>query len=342
MSLSYRTRRRLGYVGIGALIFLMIAIMLWMIWIIWLDRYVVYNRDGAQLRFDLDLSQFSGQQAQEPAPGETVPIYYNEGNFAVDLENELTQLRGYYADTDAIRKNIYEVREQIERLPAGTAVMLDVKNIAGYFYYSTTLGGKTSDKVDIAAMDELIDYLRTSSLYTIARIPAFRDYHFGLNNVPFGLSLPSGIGLWMDDSGCYWLNPESDGALNYVIQIVNELKGLGFDEVVFSDFCFPDTTKIAYSGDRTAAINQAAEDIAAICTSGSFCVSFISSDPGFKLPQYRCRLYRDNVAAANASSVAQSSGVADPAINLVFLTTTNDTRYDEFGTMRPLDSAHFE
>ena len=342
MALSYRTRRRLSYFGIGALIFLLIAVMVWMVWIIWLDRYVVYTRDGAQLRFDIDVGQFSGIEAAPPEPGETISIYYNEGNSALDPDNELTKLAGYYADTEALRESVDQVRAQIETLPPGTAVMLDMKNISGYFHYSTTVGGSTSESVDIEAMDELIEYLHRSSLYTIARIPAFRDYHYGLNNVPFGLSLPSGIGLWMDDSGCYWLNPESDGALNYLIQIVNELKGLGFNEVVFSDFCFPDTQKIAYSGDRTAAINKAAEDIATICSSDSFCVSFTVTDPYFKLPEHRCRLYRTGVAAANVEYVAQSSGVADTAVNLVFVTQTNDTRYDEYGTMRPLDTAHFE
>ena len=52
------------FFGIGALIFLLIAIMVWMVWIIWLDRYVVYTRDGAQLRFDIDVGQFSGIAAE--------------------------------------------------------------------------------------------------------------------------------------------------------------------------------------------------------------------------------------------------------------------------------------
>ncbi len=342
MALSYRTRRRLSYFGIGALIFLLIAIMVWMVWIIWLDRYVVYTRDGAQLRFDIDVGQFSGIAAEPPEPGETISIHYNEGNSAMDMDNELTKLTGYYADTEALRKGVAQVRAQIETLPPGTAVMLDMKNIAGYFHYSTTVGGETSGSIDIEAMDELIEYLRRSSLYTIARIPAFRDYYYGLNNVPFGLSLPSGIGLWMDDSGCYWLNPESDGALNYLIQIVNELKSLGFDEVVFSDFCFPNTEKIAYSGDRAAAINKAAEDIATICASGSFCVSFTVNDTSFNLPEHRCRLYRSGVAAADAIYVAEGSRLEDPSVSLVFITQTNDTRFDDYGTMRPLDTANFE
>lgn len=342
MTLSYRTRRGLRNVGIGALIALLIAIVIWMVWIIWLDRFVVYTRDGAQLNFDQPPGQFSGEEALPPVPGETIAIYYNDGDNAVDLTNELTQMKGYYADTTALRESVSQVREQIETLPAGTAVMLDMKNTAGYFHYSTTVGGETSDKVDIEAMDSLLEYLRGSELYTIARIPAFRDYHFGLNNVSFGLALKKGIGLWMDDTGCYWLNPESDGTLNYLIRIVNELKGLGFDEVVFTDFCFPNTDKIDFSGDRTAAINKAAEDLATICASGSFCVSFTSNDPLFSLPQHRCRLYRTGVAAIDVRSEAASSGVPDTAINLVFLTETNDTRYDDYGTMRPLDSAHFE
>jgi hypothetical protein len=234
------------------------------------------------------------------------------------------------------------VREQIEKLPRGTPIMLDMKNIAGQFHYSTAVGSQTSSRIDIEAMDSLLEYLRTSNYYTIARIPAFRDYDFGLHNVPYGLSLPSGIGLWMDDTGCYWLNPTSDGTLNYLIQIVNELKALGFDEVVFTDFCFPDTEKILFEGNRTAAINEAAENLAIICSSGSFCVSFVSNDPQFQLPDRRCRLYRTDVAAADVRYAAESSGVTDPAINLVFLTETNDTRYDDYCVLRPLDSANFE
>ena len=126
------------------------------------------------------------------------------------------------------------------------------------------------------------------------------------------------------------------------IQIVNELKGLGFDEVVFTDFCFPATDQISFSGDRAAAINQAAADLATICTSGSFCVSFISNDPLFVLPEHRCRQYRSGVAAIDVGSEAAASGVPDPTINLVFLTETNDTRYDDYSVMRPLDNAHFE
>ena len=340
MNLSYRARRNLRFLLIGALIFLLLAIVLWMVWIIWLDRYVVYTRDGAQLDFDRPIGAFSGVLAEPPELSDTVPIYYNEGENEINLSNELTTIHGYYADTAALRKSVDTVRQQIEQLPRGTPIMLDVKNTAGQFYYSTAVGSQTTSRIDIEAMDSLLEYLRGRNYYTIARLPAFRDYDFGLHNVPYGLSLPSGIGLWMDDTGCYWLNPTSDGTLNYLIQIVNELKGLGFDEVVFTDFCFPDTQKILFDGDRTAAINNAAENLAIICSSGSFCVSFVSNDPLFRLPDRRCRLYRTGVAAADVRYAAEASGVTDTSSHLVFLTETNDTRYDDYCVLRPLDTAN--
>lgn len=341
MNIPYRIQRLIRRLAIILLVVALVLAVASLCWFLWLDRYVVYTRDGAQLNFDRPLGVFSGEAAEPPQLSETIAIYYNEGDNEINLNNELTTIHGYYADTAALRKSVDTVRQQIEQLPRGTPIMLDMKNTAGQFHYSTTVGSQTSSRIDIAAMDSLLEYLRSSNHYTIARIPAFRDYDFGLNNVPYGLSLPSGIGLWMDDTGCYWLNPESDGTLNYLIQIINELKGLGFDEVVFTDFCFPDTQKIKFDGDRTAAINKAAENLAIICSSGSFCVSFVSNDPQFKLPDRRCRLYRTGVAAADARYAAEASGVADTAINLVFLTETNDTRFDDYCVLRPLDTAYF-
>ena len=106
MKLSYRARQNLRYAFIGALIFLLIAIVVWMIWIIWLDRFVVYTRDGAQLEFDRPTVQFSGEAAAPPQLSETVSIYYNEGDNEISISNELTTIHGYYADTTALRKSV--------------------------------------------------------------------------------------------------------------------------------------------------------------------------------------------------------------------------------------------
>ena len=52
--------------------------------------------------------------------------------------------------------------QQILKLPVGTAVMLDVKNIRGEFYYNSSLG-KTSTKISTAAVEEMIATLKSDA-----------------------------------------------------------------------------------------------------------------------------------------------------------------------------------
>ena len=48
----------------------------------------------------------------------------------------------------------------------------------------------------------------------------------------------------------------------------------------------------------------------------------------------------DDAVAANAASIAQQSGLENPAVNLVFLTEVHDTRFDAYSVLRPLEAAH--
>lgn len=342
MNLSYRTRRRLRRLGQTVLITALIALVVWLCWLVWVGRYIVYTPQGARLDFSVDPQLPSGEAAEPPAPTETVPIFYDEQEEEEPLPNyDQTAISGYYIDLEDLRQDVSAVKARLQQLPDGTAVLLDVKNTKGYFYYSTSVGETTSNDVDTAAMDELIAWLAGSDLYAIARLPAFRDWEFGLNNVPCGLPKKDGNGsLWMDDTSCYWLDPTSEGTLNYLVRITAELRGLGFDEVVFEDFRFPNTEKIEFEGDKAQTIADAAATLVSACATDRFCVSFYSEDPGFALPAGRARLYLSEVAAADVHSVASQVATDDPAIHVLFLTAVNDTRFDEYSVLRPLDSAH--
>ena len=342
MAISYRTRRGLRRLATVLLILLLLAVVTWMIWVVWLDRFVVYSRDGAKLDFDRPLEIQSGQLAVPPQQQQSVNIIY--GDSAANTENtELTQLHGYYATATALREDLEGVRARIDSLPAGSAVMLDLKTINGYFYYSSEVG-PTTTTIDVQAIDELITYLNSKNLYLIARIPAFRDYYYGLNFTSNGLFMESNpIGLWMDSDGCYWLDPTKEGTLNYLTRIVAEIKRLGFDEVVFSDFCFPDTTDIQFSGNQKEAIAEAANTLATICSTETFCVSFCSDTTDFELPaEERCRLYLTNFTAAQVRTAAADTGLENPEIQVVFITEHGDTRFDEYSVMRPVSLVRYE
>jgi len=339
MNIPYRTRRVLKRLAVILLIICLIVAVASLVWFLWLQRYVVYTRDRGAV-FDMSLPDkiAPGELAQKPKPPEDISIYYNEGENSLNTSNDLQQFVGYYADSAALSEGVGTVLSQVQALPAGTPVMVDVKSPKGSFFYSSSVSSSRYSYIDPAAMDELIAYLADSDLYAIARLPALRDYAYGLNHVPDGLPTAGGY-LWADEDYCYWLNPGSQGTLTYLIQIVTELKNLGFDEVVFQDFYFPDTNEIVFKSDKAQTLAAAAKTLVTTCSTDTFTLSFVGQDPSFTLPEGHCRLYAQGVAAALVESYASQVGIEDPA-KLVFLTEIHDTRFDTYSVLRPLDAAH--
>ena len=335
MNIPYRTRRTITRVGTVCLTVLVVLILFWFCFVVYMERYVVYTQDGAVLDMSFNSNDLTGEVALPPVSNQNVPIYFNEGMNSIELGNALTQLDGYYVDQNALTTDIAGVWEDLEALPAGTPVMIDLKGGYGSFYYSSHLSDAIfSQSVSVASVDEMIQMMQQRGFYTIARVSAFRDYNYGLNHVPNGLYMTNRKGLWADSGGCYWLNPTDSAALNWVASVVLELKALGFREVVLTDFCFPNTDKILFSGDR-----DAAKKLMTMCGSDTFTLSFASSSAAFPLPEGRSRIYLENVSATDvAAKVGQYQG-EEPEIYLVFVASTNDTRYNDYSVLRPISVA---
>lgn len=338
MNIPYRTRRIIRAVALIALIAVVVAAVVWLSWFTWLKRFVVYTRDGAVLDMNLSQQVPEGKVAVPPEPGPTIPIYYNEGENTITTNRELTQLSGYYIDRQALIDGVDTVRQQARQLKRGTPVMMEVKSASGNFFYSSAVADYRDSKVDTVAVDGLIQDLDDSGLYLIACLPAFRDRQYGLNNVNDGIFDTRGAYLFRDEGACYWLNPKRQGTMDYLVQIIGELKSLGFDEVVLDYFDFPDTQYMRFDGDKELTLQETAATLASLST-GSFTISFVQ-EPGFVLPGDRSRLYVKDATAADVQMLAQMSGLANPAVSLVFLTDIHDTRFDDFSVLRPLDSAH--
>lgn len=338
MALPYRTRKKLQRIGLVALVVLLAALLIWGCWLLWLHKHIRYTSGGAVLDFDMGPISRDGQLALPPDNQETISIYYNEGDNAVNTSKELTQLVGYYI-TGQDLTDIPTLKEYLKTLPSGTPVMMDVKNIYGGFYYSTGVSTARSENVDTKEVDALIKQLNQSGAYVIARFPALRDKAYGLEHDEDGVFHSSRGYLWVDEEGCYWLNPSREGTLSYITRIVTELKGLGFDEVVLADFQVPRADNTYFEGDRDEAIASAAKTLLSSCGSEYFAVSFTGS-AGFPLPEGRARLYVETASAAEVESLAQQSGLADPMTQLVFLTENHDTRFNDYSVMRPISAAH--
>lgn len=338
MSLTFTAKRRIQRAAIAALALLVVGTVVWFCWVIWLERYVVYNDEGASFDFELK-DPGTGSIAAPPSADETISIYYNEGENAINTSTELTQITGYYIDAETLQTDLNGTRELVAGLSANTAVMIELKTIKGNFLYNSQLpDAVTSSSVDLVGVDALIQDINSRNLYTIASVPAFRDFNFGLNNVSSGLPLPKGY-LWMDSQGCYWLDPTKSGTLNWLYSIAEELRDLGFNEVVFTDFCFPDTDKIVFKEDKTEAIASAAAKLVKTCSKSNFAVSFVTTNVAFSLPEGRSRIYMQNVGAKDVASIVAQTNIPDPAVNLVFLSSTSDTRFNDYSVLRPIVTA---
>lgn len=338
MIFSYRTRQILRKLLMALLVIALLLAIALVFFSIWLRRFIVYTPDGAKLDFSITAQN---TPSQAPTPPDRLDIsieFAEEGTFPPEQPVEIQRLSGYYVEPDMLKNDIPGLRAKLEQLPAGTAVLLDLKSYWGYFFYSTNLG-PSSDSYILTEVDALIADLAQSDLYLIARLPALRDYEFAKSNTSCGLPTKKGY-LWTDENGCYWLDPTDDGTLTHLIQIAKELRSLGFDEVVFQNFYVPDSTKIVFNADRKEAIEAAAETLVTACATDSFTVSFMGYTVDLRLPENNCRLYLTDIAAADVGDTLTQVQIADQARNVVFLALTNDTRYDVCGVLRPLELAH--
>ncbi len=338
MIFSYRTRKALGrFFGI-VLTVVLVAVALVLLWLLWLQRFVVYTPQGAVFDFSYQKDTAQAVEAKPARPGVDIDIWYGAADGPEETEKGLEQLTGYYVTVEQLQEDLQQVQQKLLSLPKGTPVLLDVKGIWGLFYYSTKVGDSTSSSFDMDTMDAFFASVNAAGLYTIARLPAFRDNDFARKHQSCGLTATGGY-LYAGADKCYWLEPDNETVLTYLIQVTKELQKMGFDEVVFKDFCFPDTDKLSFDGDRAAVIAKAAESLATACAGKGFVVSFLTSDMDFALPDGNCRLYLENVAAAELEATLGLLGLKDSDQRVVVLAQTNDTRYDICGCLRPIDLA---
>lgn len=345
MNIPYRARRNLRHFLVGTGVLLLFAALLLILWLLWLNRYVVYTRDGAKLDFSLSPYYATGITPTAPEPAETIVIFDKAEEEEASLPKELVRFSGYAVSLESLKDDLAAVETQLLALPKGTTIALELKDVRGYAYYTSTVAAMNPD-FDTTAVDALVRKLIDSGYYVIAQIPAFQEYEFIMENqrdrVKYGLpQVGSGSSLWLDkEFRCYWLNPASDGTLTYLIQLITELRSIGFHEVLFSDFRFPRTEKIVFSGDQAEALAATAATLVKTCATDSFCVSFTRNAADLPLPQGRTRLYLTDIAAGDISAAAENSGLGDPLAQLVFITDLSDTRYDEYCALRPLETAH--
>ena len=331
---SYRNKLRLKKLLRLLLILMASLLAVSLVLLVYVEPYVVYDRDGVHLDFPDKDAPVAPTVTQKPRPVISNPqILYSEDPIA---EKTIAETGGYYI-TAKMLKEPQNVLSAVKAIEEPCAVFLELKSIYGNFYYSTGIAGAPTASVDIATVDEIIRYLRENHFYMIGVVPAFCDSAFALENTACGLPLRSGA-LWMDSSNCYWLDPADDLVKGYLMEIARELSSLGFDEVAFDRFLFPESDKIVYSSEltKTEILQKTIGELNAFSQGSSIKISFVTEDTAFPAQEAKGRLYFPNVDGSKVELYARSFEGATEIIELVFLANSRDIRFEGRAQLRPL------
>lgn len=335
---SYRNKRALKRTLWIVLGVLLLVLALCLSRFVYLQRYITYTDSGAKL----DYSQKITPSDQASAPLD--PAEYPFEILVDTSEDEQTdsdarkQFSGYYITTNMLAKDVSAVRDALDDLNDLSVVMIDVKSVFGYYYYSSEQTGAETADADISAIDKLIsDLTARRDLTVIAHVPAFSDPLYAFEHQADSLAMYSGA-LWMDDRRCYWLNPNSTAVQGFLSSIAIELSGLGFDEVVFDNFYVPDSDAIAWNGaiSREDAILNAAKNIVDNMLGVDIHVSFGSSAPAMAAYGYRLFQTTDDPASVMELMDSMQEVMTDVPAQLVFITSSRDTRFSQCSVLLPL------
>ena len=122
------------------------------------------------------------------------------------------------------------------------AVNIDIKKEDGTVPYH--INGQT-DSVMIGEnqiempIGDIIGLLHENGLYVSGTIACFKDSLAASTFVNYALKSSSDLMKWEDSGGSLWLSAYSEGARDYIKNILEDSAKLGFDEIILSWFFFP-------------------------------------------------------------------------------------------------------
>ena len=219
------------------IVLLLVVLILAVLAVLLLDRYWVYDKNGARLEIP-----FLHQEEKQP-----VPSPGEQGGLVLVSPSPSPEPQASYLQAVMLpRTALYDgtAQQQVEAAGANAAIF-DMKADDGTLGYiseielARTIGSSASDP----ALNTAIKSLCAGDLYTIARVSCFRD-----NTAPYqknSLSIKTYSGYnWRDAGNIRWMSPTNEDARQYVVDVCVELAQLGFDEILLDYSAYPTDGKL--------------------------------------------------------------------------------------------------
>lgn len=332
---SFRNRNFLRRLGLFFLILLLVLALTAVGMFIYLQRFLVYGKDGVYLDFSRPpIAEQQPQQQPDISFPNTQIVQPDPEELPKDVST--TVLSGYVVPHDVLQQP-QVLLDACRAMNEPCTLLFDLKDGVGNFFYNSAVDGQGEDSRDL--LSDVLAELQSEGFHLIARISALRDRSYGLSNPPCGLPLASGV-LWMDEGGCYWLDPANDKVQVRLVRICAELFELGFSEVVLNNFYFPESNKIVYKSEEAPEdiLSTTAQRIRdALEGKGLVSIQLQEEQPAMDPGSGRLYCSTEEVLQAQMLLTETSLLVEDPSSQLVFLTDSRDTRFDGYSLLRSWD-----
>ncbi len=233
---AYRGRGR-RWTGRTVLIILAVILVLLILSFISLSRYLVYTDDGVKL----ELPFFQREEDKDPVKSDLVV------DTPQPTEEAVVEQQGYRAaelPLSALTEG--KVKEQLAAKNA-TAAVFTMKETDGTLHYVAETEAAVSAGVSSAdpALNEAIRAAnQEDGLYTVAKISCFRDLGMSSEHKAWSIMADSGY-RWRDSGKIRWISPANEHACSYLLGVMEELCGLGFDEILLTNCGYPTGAKTA-------------------------------------------------------------------------------------------------
>ncbi|MBQ8798933.1 MAG: putative glycoside hydrolase [Lachnospiraceae bacterium] len=169
----------------------------------------------------------------------TQAVVYPDGFMADFTDTRVkTDVKGIYVNTTYLGKLNYPTLDELIELIDTTelnAVVVDIKDDYGNILFDAKhpiVDEMNAENVYIKDLPAFVAKLKEHDIYCIARIVCFKDQVATYKKPEIAVRNHDGS-IYVDKEGEHWLNPYSEDAWEYIVEVAKEAAEAGFDEINF-------------------------------------------------------------------------------------------------------------
>ncbi len=244
----YRGKRKYGWI-ISLLLFVLAAVLIAGVWLFYdLQKYIEYEKEGLRLVMDAGEEE-NASPAEEIITAE--PVTNPQVVIAMpDLEgvenmvtSSLEPIRAMHVGGENVKADTLAYYPGIlaESQVDYNALVLSIKDETGILRYFSTVPLASSYGVNgTETLEEVLLQLKEKNIRLVAEVSCLVDSAMAVRNSPIALRDIFGNVLTSEEGS--WLDPYNPTVRQYLSDLMAELAGMGFDEILFTNMSFPNMT----------------------------------------------------------------------------------------------------